>query len=588
MLLKTYFTDSHLIRLLCSYRAELAKKRHDQQFLYNISTSATKPGDAENEEDAFLCSLMPPRKSWMRPNYKDRRNRSSVQTNLLAIERTINQKRASAKYRQENWLINLNEFIETIRNNALENPNLQFQNPQILPIRKEPKSKNHEYRAIAQYQLLDKIICGQCAKYLMNFFDKYFLDCSYAFRKNKLNHHQAIKDLIEYRRKYDSQSIWVAECDIKGFFDCVHHEQARQAFNEARKRAERNGTAVDERAMDIFELYLQSYSFTKVAIPQANEWFQTNDKQGHLKQIDKFLKQFWDNPLDEFLGIPQGGALSCLIANLMLDRADQEVMNNELQLEEQNLFYARYCDDMILVHPEQEICESAFNRYLEALKNLKLAIHEPKPVLTYDRDYWHSKSKLPYFWADKQHIAAVPWVAFVGYQVRYDGLVRIRPSSIEKELKKQVLEADKVLKLVYCHEKKLCDEQNAFPGNGSNHSIRKSKRQIRYRLHKRLIYMSVGRVTINLQSNDSRRLCWSSGFQVLKENRCVKSQLRQLDRNREKQIRRVSRRIEGLNVSSDSDHRKHNRHYFGKPFSYDGQFSSKGLDETSGGSLEIE
>lgn len=570
MSLETYFTDSHIIKLLCNYRAEIAKKRHDQQFLYNISTSAKKPGDGEKYDDVFICSLMPPRKQWMRPNYDKRKHhQNSVQTNALAIEQTIKQRRNFARYQQESWLINLNNFLDYIRFTALKDPNYKIKQPEIIPIRKDSKSNNHEYRAIANYDLVDRIISGQCAKYLMDTFDKNFLQCSYAFRKNKLNHHQATINLIDYRQRYENQSLWVAECDIKGFFDCVHHKQARQAFNEAQKRAEIN---IDPRAIEIFELYLQSYSFTQVAISQADQWFQRNDPQGHLKKIDEHLKQFWNNPLNECIGIPQGGALSCLIANLMLNHADHEVLNHEI--EKENLFYARYCDDMILVHPEREICESAFNRYLEALKYLKLPIHEPQPITTYGRNYWKGnfKSKYPYCWADKQVNSAVPWVAFVGYQVRYDGLIRIRPSSLEKELKKQVIEAGKVLRLVCPKHKKNSNKENTITNNASNHHIRKSKHQIRYRLHKRLIYMSVGRVRINSPTNTDSGFCWSSGFQVLKDYPCVKSQLRQLDRNREKQLRRISRRIQTLDVPSDSHNCKQNIQYFGKPFSYDGQF----------------
>jgi len=188
---------------------------------------------------------------------------------------------------------------------ALNDPSYKINEPDIIPIKKDLKNHSQEYRAIANYGLIDRIISGQCAKYLIDIFDKGFIQNSYAFRKNQLNHHQAIIDLIEYRKKYSNKILWVAECDIKGFFDCVHHEQAHQAFNEAQKRAESNGIVIDRRAIEIFELYLQSYSFTQVAIPQADKWFQENNPQGYLKEIDQDLKP-------EFIGIPQGGALSCL------------------------------------------------------------------------------------------------------------------------------------------------------------------------------------------------------------------------------------------------------------------------------------
>ncbi|MTJ49265.1 reverse transcriptase domain-containing protein [Dolichospermum sp. UHCC 0259] len=565
MSLSNYFTDRHIIRLLCNYRAEIANKRHDQQFLYNISTSVQKPEEAAKPQEAKICRLMPPRKQWIRPKYDERKKyKSSVQLNAWAIEKTIIQKRNSAKFQQEPWLMQLNQFIEDIRYDALQDKNFKIETPHINFYRKDPKSNNHEYRPIANYDLKHRIIIGQCAKYLIDIFDKYFLGCSYAFRKNKLNHHQAIKDLIEYKINYDNQFLWVAECDIKGFFDCVHHDQARLAFNKAQERLKSDGQVVDNRAVEIFQLYLQSYSFTKVAIPAANKWFQSNDKKGHLKKIDQDLKQFWDNPLNEFIGIPQGGAISCIIANLMLDNADREILNHEL--EKQNFFYARYCDDMIVVHSDKKSCENSFNRYREALNLLKLPIHEPQEVTTYGREYWKGnfKSKLPYCWANKQENAAVPWIAFVGYQIRYDNLIRIRPSSIEKELKKQVEEANQILKVVN-------SKHNS--NTATNTHVRKSKHQIRYRLHKRLIYMSVGRVSINSSNKENSGFCWSNGFQVLKGYPCiVKSQLRQLDRGRKKQLRRVTKNIDNLDIQSDSTQKKKDTNYYGKPFSYDGQF----------------
>jgi hypothetical protein len=35
--------------------------------------------------------------------------------------------------------------------------------------------------------------------------------------------------------------LWVAECDIKGVFDCVHHDEARIALERAVQRIESNG-----------------------------------------------------------------------------------------------------------------------------------------------------------------------------------------------------------------------------------------------------------------------------------------------------------------------------------------------------------
>jgi hypothetical protein len=85
--------------------------------------------------------------------------------------------------------------------------------------------------------------------------------------------------------------------------------------------------------------------------------------------------------------------------------------------------------------------------------------------------------------------------------------------------------------------------------------------------------MSVGRVSINSSNKENSGFCWSNGFQVLKSRPyIVKSQLRQLDRGRKKQLRRVAKNIDNLDIPSDSTQKKKDTNYYGKPFSYDGQF----------------
>jgi len=625
MALEDYFTDRQIIKILCHLRAELAKKRHDKQFLYNLSKAAPKPGTGELPDEEWLCQLLPPRRQWERPKYSERKHKSTVQANALAIERTVSRKRRASNSQQEPWLLELNRFIEDVKQKALHEQSYRMAEPRIHPVKKERNSENHEYRPIAIYGLVDRIIGGQCARYLREVFDEDFLDYSYAFRVKKhpdpdqnrcIDHHDAVEALIQYRTKYPNQALWVAECDIKGFFDCVHHDEARKALERARQRVESKGRLVDLRAIEIFESYLQSYSFTQVAISQADEYFKNKDPKGHLKKIESDLSEFWSDPTHEPIGIPQGGALSCLIANLMLDEADRQVLEDS-----SDLFYARYCDDMILVHPDHKQCENAFERYVQALKSLKLPRHPPQEVIKYGRDeYWNCKerkykSKSPYQWAPKDENASVPWVGFVGYQVRYDGLIRIRPSSIEKELKKQVREAGKVLRVV-CPKQKSNSEDLSSRDYSSQ--VRKSSKQICYRLHQRLIKMSVGRsstqsgsiplwqiylfrwaiesgayswmryvsskVGCSPQSSPNKvsGFCWCSGFRLLKKYPFVASQLKQLDRGRERQLHRVERHIKNLGVASDARPRKGRKglDYWGKPFSYCGQFSPHTEDAT--------
>lgn len=98
-----------------------------------------------------------------------------------------------------------------------------------------------------------------------------------------------------------------------------------------------------------------------------------------------------------------------------------------------------YCESEDIVQ-EKFLADSVAARreYLRALNELKLPFHKPKSVEQYGPEFWDSKSKKPYRWTGKKEPGCVPWVQFVGYQVRYDGLVRIKKASVQKHLDKLV------------------------------------------------------------------------------------------------------------------------------------------------------
>lgn len=224
-----------------------------------------------------------------------------------------------------------------------------------------------------------------------------------------------------------------------------------------------------------------------------------------------------------------------------------------------SLFYARFCDDIIIIHPQKVQCRKAYEQYLQSLSDLKLVAHKAKAFKEYNAKFWKIKTKKPYVWnrVNKKHQLAkknVPWLAFVGYQLRYDGLLRVRPSSIQKELEKQVDEANKVIE-------NLPDET----------SKRLNKRNIIFRFSQRLIAMFVGRV-----NSENPSMCWASGFNVLENNPVRKWQLRKLDTNRNLQISRVKKHLEKFDDSSSRNNDKQDksryRDYYGPPYSYFYQF----------------
>jgi hypothetical protein len=237
-------------------------------------------------------------------------------------------------------------------------------------------------------------------------------------------------------------------------------------------------------------------------------------------------------------GLPQGGALSALLGNLVLDKVDRAALASSSN-DGRDLFYARYVDDVVIAHPDRGVCQRALDGFLAMAQRLRLQVHEPREMREYaarDRSgcprWWSGKSRGPYRWEEKGSTkASVPWVSFLGYQVRYDGLLRVRRSSVAREKKKQVREADMVLKVLATSD--------AGPAWAA-----RAQRSIR-----RFVARLEGGASGRDQRRDPQgghRGGWCDGFRLLRRHRHVEGQLRDLDRNRSRQTGRVLRRLKKL------------------------------------------
>ena len=232
---------------------------------------------------------------------------------------------------------------------------------------------------------------------------------------------------------------------------------------------------------------------------------------------------------------------------------------------ERDVTYFRYCDDMIVLASERAACEAAFEVYQEVVERLKLPIHEAKSLQPYRGErkstFWGAKSKPVFHWANPVKDDAFPWIQFLGYQIRYDGCVRIRPSSIGKEMAKLSAVADKLLR-------------SLRPANVGN--LRHSPQAVRHRFRMKLIAMAVGRRDVGQSLDEPLPKCWANGFRWLANKNVITNNLKALDEQRERQMSRVSRRLGTLNIQTPKKSDQPTvRKYYGFPFSYRGQFAAR-------------
>lgn len=575
--LTEYFTPVRIIALLCKYRVKAAKQRHlfHQDLKISHNDAARQKLDKLNFDWKEISEMMPPRRGWVKLTLDERKKHNNSNTSSVdRLKRTIAKVHIDVLHEiiiPPDWYRKLQGFIEEIQASIEVESDYSISKPGIIPEFKEQKGDKTIFRPLTNYLLKDRVILSLSAKYLTDIFDPFFIDeSSFAFRsvknlskENIKNHHRAIRAIKLYRETYLDHEIWIAECDIKKFFDCVSHKIAIDAFERFCNNLDDN---VDVRAKRIFYSYLNSYSFVKSVYHLSSSDFfikysLSNDFNNCIFEWpENELSQLYGDSFDTEkynIGVPQGGAISCLIANMVMHFVDEKVVDTSDKIK-----YIRYCDDMLILANSQIVCQEALTRYTKAIENSKLIVHPPALTEQYSEKFWGraNKSKLPYSWAKRNAHRGVPWLSFVGYQIRHDGLVRIRPASIAKEVEKQKKFVSRQINVL--HNK----ARNAIPQD-VNKVSKKSLNQQVYVLESHLISMSVGRVALKRITKPT--LCWANGFFEISGNAIAEKQLRHLDKMRNKEILRFKKRLCSLERESYKPEIKVKK-FRGGPFSYFG------------------
>lgn len=561
-----YFTEDKLIYYLCRVRAKYAKQRSKKHLIHLLSDDPKYNHHEErSDEEILLNKILPSRRKWKKLKKENRyRNKfqkiNSIEYNSKSIYETV--KYYKKKYPNEPFLLELSAFIKDIIS-SVNDPDYKMRKPEIYPkpkgkIDQSGKTKN-VCRPISLFSLKDKIIVSQTNKYLTELFDDEFYTMSHAFRAPKkgfslITHHNSVNEILSFKAACSNKELWVAECDMSKFYDSVGHNVIIQRFRTLSKQVEKRGNKVDEHAARIFYEFLNSYNFVRDVLPFNSEskyWEEFKIRNGEFAWVKKelLLHEHYDNIQDQRIGIPQGGALSGLIANIVLDYADSKI----LELKNNKLLYIRFCDDMIVIHPEKEACSKAAKCYEKALLDLKLVPHEFKAGLKNESDsFWKEKSKSPYKWSSNhKKESTFPWIGFVGYEVHFDGDIRVRKSSLKKEKEKQKNVVETIIKAI------KNDNRRARKGSIIESAIN------------RLTGMSIGRIHMWNHNDADADMCWVNGFKSLNDNPRLRRQLKELDKNRNHQIALLKNEVRKYTdpplEEKEPDKKKS---YYGKPFSY--------------------
>lgn len=570
-LLDNYINDKKIIYAICKIRAKYAIQRKKKQLLLQVSISPHLQNKFEiSPEEAILNDILPSRRKWKKPDIKTRYPRgfqkiNSFDYNVTSLLITIAWYEKNKP--QELFLINLHKFIKEVKD-AINDDDFCIEDPRVFPKLKGSKKSDYNVcRPISIFGLKDRLIIGAVNKYFTDLFDQFFYDYSLAFKSAKIingknvspSHHDAVKEIIKYKARINQPRLWVAESDMTKFFDTVNHKIIKQRFKKLVMKTVKTGIKIDERAIRIFYKYLDCYSFTETVRPLNQDikyWLKHNINGGKFEWVKRDLLKlkYYKKIGAKKIGIPQGGSLSGLIANIVLDYADQKV----LKVKDSKLGYFRFCDDMIILHPKRKKCVYYTNKYIRALKKLKLILHPFTRTASLENtsnSFWSKdvKSKGPYKWSSEYN-TSFPWIGFVGYEIHFDNLLRVRKSSLKKELKKQKEIVTQILR----------NTKSQRRPNIKNATIIESAT-------KKMLGMSIGRGSLWNMNKIEHEMCWAKGYSEINDNKYSRKQLKLLDWNRNHQLKKLQKELNKFDDRKvPSNENKKNREivYYGKPFSY--------------------